>query len=245
MYQSCVSVMRSLHLNALVVGLVVFGASEANADPALRPPGSIPQASLPSRSYQAPPAYRSSHAYARDNDVTGSIPQAAPPQAEFSEGSTDLPPELRRQLVNYTGHEVAGTIVIDTDHTRLYLVLGGGQAIRYGVGVGRDGFRWSGRETITRGRQWPDWYPPSEMIERQPYLPRFMAGGPGNPLGARALYLGSSVYRIHGTNDPKTIGQFISSGCIRLLNEDISDLYARVGVGTPVVVLPSSRGAVS
>jgi lipoprotein-anchoring transpeptidase ErfK/SrfK len=236
--------MFCFYRSALACGFVLFGVQHAYADPyfresVIRPPAPIPQVGRPSRAYQ------------RDHDVTGSIPSSVPPvaapvmSAEATEGSADLPPELRRQLVNYGGQEAPGTIVIDTDHTLLYLVVQRGQAIRYGVGVGRDGFRWSGRQTITRTAQWPDWYPPSEMIDRQPYLPRFMAGGPGNPLGARALYLGSSVYRIHGTNDPKTIGQFISSGCIRLLNEDIADLYSRVGVGTPVVVLPSSRGVIS
>jgi len=117
-------------------------------------------------------------------------------------------------------------------------VLGQGRAIRYGVGVGREGFTWSGVQTISRKAEWPDWHPPTEMIARQPYLPRFMAGGPGNPLGARAMYLGSSVYRIHGTNDPSTIGKFVSSGCIRLTNEDVADLFSRVDVGTRVVVLP-------
>ena len=115
-----------------------------------------------------------------------------------------------------------------------------GRAIRYGVGVGREGFTWSGVQTISRKAEWPDWHPPAEMIARQPYLPRFMAGGPGNPLGARAMYLGSSAYRIHGTNDPTTIGKFVSSGCIRLTNEDVSDLFSRVDVGTKVVVLPKS-----
>ena len=117
---------------------------------------------------------------------------------------------------------------------------GSGRAIRYGVGVGREGFTWSGVQTISRKAEWPDWHPPAEMIARQPYLPRFMAGGPGNPLGARAMYLGSSEYRIHGTNDPTTIGKFVSSGCIRLTNEDVSDLFSRVAVGTKVVVLPKN-----
>ena len=117
--------------------------------------------------------------------------------------------------------EAPGTIVIDTGNTSLYYVLGQGRAIRYGVGVGREGFTWSGVQTVSRKAEWPDWNPPAEMIARQPYLPRFMAGGPGNPLGARAMYLGSSVYRIHGTNDPTTIGKFVSSGCIRLTNEDV------------------------
>jgi lipoprotein-anchoring transpeptidase ErfK/SrfK len=149
-----------------------------------------------------------------------------------------LPERLRRQVVNLDTREAPGTIIIDTGNTYLYLVLGGGRAKRYGVGVGRQGFTWAGVQTISRKAEWPDWYPPSEMIARQPYLPRFVAGGPGNPLGARAMYLGSSEYRIHGTNDPTTIGKFVSSGCIRLTNEDVSDLFSRVNVGTRVVVLP-------
>ena len=136
--------------------------------------------------------------------------------------------------------EAPGTIVIDTGNTTLYYVLGQGRAIRYGVGVGREGFTWSGVQTVTRKAEWPDWHPPAEMIARQPYLPRFMAGGPGNPLGARAMYLGTSIYRIHGTNDPSTIGKFVSSGCIRLTNEDVADLFSRVDVGTKVVVLPKN-----
>jgi lipoprotein-anchoring transpeptidase ErfK/SrfK len=151
-----------------------------------------------------------------------------------------LPERLRRQVVNFDTREAPGTIIIDTGNTVLYLVQGGGRAIRYGVGVGRQGFTWTGIQTISRKAEWPDWYPPSEMIARQPYLPRFVAGGPGNPLGARAMYLGSSEYRIHGTNDPTTIGKFVSSGCIRLTNEDVSDLFSRVDVGTKVVVLPKN-----
>ena len=151
-----------------------------------------------------------------------------------------VPERLRRAVVAFNTTEAAGTIVIDTGNTALYYVLGQGRAVRYGVGVGREGFTWSGVQTITRKAEWPDWHPPTEMIARQPYLPRFMAGGPGNPLGARAMYLGSSVYRIHGTNDPSTIGKFVSSGCIRLTNEDIADLFGRVDVGTKVVVLPKN-----
>ena len=151
-----------------------------------------------------------------------------------------LPERLRRTIVNLDTREAPGTVVIDTGNTALYYVLGEGRAIRYGVGVGRQGFTWSGAETISRKAEWPDWYPPSEMIARQPYLPRFMAGGPGNPLGARAMYLGASEYRIHGTNDPTTIGKFVSSGCIRLTNEDVTDLFNRVNVGTRVVVLPKN-----
>ena len=130
-------------------------------------------------------------------------------------------------MVDLPTREPAGTIIIDTPNTYLYLVLGGGKAMRYGIGVGREGFTWTGTERISRMKEWPDWFPPTEMIERQPYLPRMMAGGPGNPLGARALYLGHTLYRIHGTNQPSTIGSFVSSGCIRLLNEDIEDLFSR------------------
>jgi lipoprotein-anchoring transpeptidase ErfK/SrfK len=152
----------------------------------------------------------------------------------------ELPPQFRRQLVAYVAAEPAGTIIIDTPHTFLYLVLDHGKALRYGIGVGRNGFTWSGTERISRMSKWPDWHPPKEMIARQPYLPRFTAGGEGNPMGARALYLGNTEYRIHGTNQPSTIGHFVSSGCIRLTNEDVEDLYNRVTVGTRVVVLPGS-----
>ena len=152
-------------------------------------------------------------------------------------GGNVLPERLRRAVVNLDTREAPGTVIIDTGNTALYYVLGNGQAIRYGVGVGREGFTWAGTQTISRKAEWPDWHPPAEMIARQPYLPRFMAGGPGNPLGARAMYLGSSEYRIHGTNDPTTIGKFVSSGCIRLTNEDVADLFSRVDVGTKVVVL--------
>jgi len=163
---------------------------------------------------------------------------SAEPQAADEDAA--LPDRLRKQIVSFDRSEPAGTIVIDTANTYLYYVLGNGRAIRYGVGVGREGFTWSGVQSVTRKAEWPDWHPPAEMIARQPYLPRFVAGGPGNPLGARAMYLGSSEYRIHGTNDPTTIGKFVSSGCIRLTNEDVSDLFSRVSVGTKVVVLPKN-----
>jgi lipoprotein-anchoring transpeptidase ErfK/SrfK len=171
---------------------------------------------------------------------------APPPTVEAApsedEGTVyELPARLRRQIVNYATREAPGTIIIDTPNTYLYYVLAGGQAIRYGIGVGRDGFTWSGVQSITRKAEWPDWVPPPEMIARQPYLPRVMAGGPGNPLGARAMYLGSTVYRIHGTNAPATIGTHVSSGCIRLINRDVIDLYSRVNVGTKVIVLPMSE----
>jgi lipoprotein-anchoring transpeptidase ErfK/SrfK len=163
---------------------------------------------------------------------------ALPPDVRPETGPRrELPPQFRRTQVDYRTKEPVGTIIIDTPHTYLYLVLGDGKALRYGVGVGREGFTWSGAEKVTRMAEWPDWHPPAEMIERQPYLPRFMAGGEGNPLGARALYLGKTVFRIHGTNQPSTIGTFVSSGCIRLTNEDVTDLYGRVKVGTRVVVL--------
>jgi lipoprotein-anchoring transpeptidase ErfK/SrfK len=164
-----------------------------------------------------------------------------PALSDDGDGSTSvLPDRLRRAIVEINTREAPGTVIIDTGNTALYYVLGQGRAIRYGVGVGREGFTWAGTQTITRKAEWPDWHPPAEMIARQPYLPRFMAGGPGNPLGARAMYLGSSEYRIHGTNDPTTIGKFVSSGCIRLTNEDVADLFSRVDVGTRVVVLPKN-----
>ncbi|WP_420134648.1 L,D-transpeptidase [Rhodopseudomonas sp.] len=148
----------------------------------------------------------------------------------------ELPPELRKQMVYYRTSEPPGTIVVQTSERYLYLVQGNNRALRYGIGVGREGFTWQGLLKISRKAEWPDWTPPPEMIARQPYLPRFMAGGPGNPLGARAMYLGSTVYRIHGTNRPDTIGTAISSGCFRLVNADVADLYDRVPVGTKVVV---------
>jgi lipoprotein-anchoring transpeptidase ErfK/SrfK len=164
----------------------------------------------------------------------------APPPSDQVDEDSVLPDWLRRAVVAYNTSEAPGTIIVDTGNTVLYFVLGQGRAIRYGVGVGREGFTWAGVETISRKSEWPDWHPPAQMIARQPYLPRFMAGGPGNPLGARAMYLGSSDYRIHGTNDPTTIGKFVSSGCIRLTNTDVEDLFSRVDVGTRVVVLPKA-----
>jgi lipoprotein-anchoring transpeptidase ErfK/SrfK len=153
-----------------------------------------------------------------------------------ADDSYELDPEWRKQVVYYRTTEPPGTIIVATAERHLYLVQPGGRAIRYGIGVGRDGFQWQGLLNITRKAEWPDWTPPSEMIARQPYLPRFMAGGPGNPLGARAMYLGTTVYRIHGTNQPWTIGSAISSGCFRLVNIDVADLYDRVPVGTKVIV---------
>jgi len=179
--------------------------------------------------------------------LTPPEPSAMPPvQAAPSEdegAAVEMPARLKRQIVSYATREAPGTVIIDTPNTYLYYVLGGGQAIRYGIGVGRDGFTWSGVQAVTKKAEWPDWTPPPEMIARQPYLPRHMAGGPGNPLGARAMYLGGTVYRIHGTNAPETIGTHVSSGCIRLTNEDVADLYSRVNVGTRVIVMPMDRRA--
>lgn len=148
-----------------------------------------------------------------------------------------MDPRYRRQTVDYDGPHAPGTIVIDTPSKFLYLVQPGGRALRYGIGVGRPGFEWAGVKSVTLKREWPDWRPPPQMLKRRPDLPRYMAGGPDNPLGARALYLGSSLYRIHGTNEPHTIGQAVSSGCIRMLNDDVVDLYGRVKLGTKVVVI--------
>ena len=152
-------------------------------------------------------------------------------------GHPAFDPRYEKQLVDYHGKERPGTIVIDTPNTFLFLVQGDGTALRYGIGVGRPGFTWAGTHAVSAKKEWPDWVPPKEMLERQPGLPHFMAGGPGNPLGARAMYLGSTLYRIHGSNEPWTIGQNVSSGCIRMRNVDVIDLYERVKVGTKVVVL--------
>jgi len=168
-------------------------------------------------------------------------PVAAPAYANPADDSA-LRNEFRRQVVDYRTSEAPGTIIVDTPNTYLYLVMPGGKAMRYGIGVGREGFAWSGTKTVERKAEWPDWTPPPEMIQRQPYLPRFVAGGPTNPLGARAMYLSGSVYRIHGTNAPSTIGGRVSSGCIRMVNEDVMDLYSRVNVGTKVIVLPMTGG---
>jgi len=195
-----------------------------------RPPGGIGAGPTVTGAIQQPPAVAP--------DGRPVTIASLPPEEQPDAAPAQLSPNLRRQEVSFVTKEPAGTLVVDTPNTYLYYILGGGRAIRYGVRVGREGFTWTGMQKITKKTEWPDWYPPTEMIERQPYLPRFMAGGPGNPLGARAMYLGSTVYRIHGTNQPSTIGKFVSSGCIGMLNEDVSDLFDRVKVGTRVVVLP-------
>jgi len=204
-----------------------------NDDRDLRPPEAIGGAPAVTGAVQQPQQQPAIGA-----DGRPVVLSALPPEEQPEVAPAQLPPNLRRQEVPFATKEPAGTLVVDTPNTYLYYVLGGGRAVRYGVRVGRDGFTWTGVQKISRKAEWPDWHPPTEMIERQPYLPRFMAGGPGNPLGARAMYLGSTVYRIHGTNQPSTIGKFVSSGCIGMLNEDVSDLFDRVKVGTRVVVMP-------
>jgi lipoprotein-anchoring transpeptidase ErfK/SrfK len=210
--------------NAAAVGALVIGAFTFSGSAAATPLQLFPFIMTPPTEQMQP------------------TPQVASPSQD--QGTVvEMPARLKRQVVSYVTREAPGTIIIDTPNTYLYYVLGGGQAIRYGIGVGRDGFTWSGVQSVTKKAEWPDWTPPPEMIARQPYLPRQMAGGPGNPLGARAMYLGGTVYRIHGTNAPGTIGTHVSSGCIRLTNEDVTDLYSRVNVGTKVIVLPMDRRA--
>jgi lipoprotein-anchoring transpeptidase ErfK/SrfK len=195
----------------------LFGGAEQNA--------AAPVSALPAAPAAAAPASSPDTAVA---DRPDSVDAAGHPPVD---------PKYDRQVVAYDGTEKPGTIIIDTPHKFLFLVEDGGKAMRYGIGVGRPGFTWSGVKTITAKHEWPDWRPPAAMLERQPELPRFMAGGPQNPLGARAMYLGSTDYRIHGSNEPWTIGHNVSSGCIRLRNADVIDLYNRVAVGTKVVVM--------
>jgi len=170
------------------------------------------------------------HAFAQGRDVGDQPGMIANPDDE------QLDPKWQKTVVFYRTTEAPGTIIVQTSERYLYVIQPGGRALRYGIGVGRDGFQWQGLVKITQKKEWPDWTPPDEMIQRQPYLPRWMAGGPGNPLGARAMYLGTTVYRIHGTNQPQTIGTSISSGCFRLTNPDVSDLYDRIPVGTKVII---------
>jgi lipoprotein-anchoring transpeptidase ErfK/SrfK len=220
MAQKVATVRRQRAANALIAGILWLA-------PAIFPD----KASAQILGYASPPQ----GSFPSDNIIGA---PTRPALTDQGDGSASVVPErLRRAVVAFDTNEASGTVIIDTGNTALYYVLGRGRAIRYGVGVGREGFTWSGVQTISRKAEWPDWHPPAEMIARQPYLPRFMAGGPGNPLGARAMYLGSSEYRIHGTNDPSTIGKFVSSGCIRLTNEDVADLFSRVDIGTKVVVL--------
>jgi lipoprotein-anchoring transpeptidase ErfK/SrfK len=183
--------------------------------------------------YQQQPSYEPRRALLPQGDM-----QQAEPQQEASD-PTQRPfdPKFEKQMVDYSGKESAGTLVVDTPNKFLYLVQGNGKALRYGIGVGKPGFTWSGVKTISAKKEWPDWTPPAEMLQRRPDLPRHMEGGPQNPLGARAMYLGSTLYRIHGSNEPWTIGTNVSSGCIRMRNQDVIDLYGRVNVGAKVVVI--------
>ena len=201
-------------------------------------PGSV----QPVRKPSAPQVQASSTPVYVAPPVHASAPAPIPAPAPLVEPSkaAEGPGALVRQVVDYASRQTPGTVIIDTGNTFLYFVLNDRQAMRYGIGVGREGFTWSGEQTVARKAEWPDWHPPAEMVSRQPYLPRFMAGGPGNPLGARAMYLGETEYRIHGTNKPDTIGKRVSSGCIRLTNDDVVDLYERVKVGAKVIVLPAT-----
>jgi lipoprotein-anchoring transpeptidase ErfK/SrfK len=216
-------------------GVIVFvppetsAAQSASAQPA---PASVPA--------PAPTRGRYGGGFIEALLTGGALQQpqmAAPIANEPTDVEAEPEPQFRRQEVDYTGPEAPGTIVVDTPDRFLFLVEPHGKALRYGIGVGRPGFEWSGVKRISRKSEWPEWTPPAQMLLRRPDLPRHMAGGPDNPLGARALYLGSSLYRIHGTNEPSTIGQNVSSGCIRMMNEDVIDLYERVSVGTRVIVL--------
>jgi len=209
----------------------LFGGGSSQPQYASPPPQYVPQ-----QQYYAPPPMASEGAQAA-RPLYASTGPAVDPMLEQQRPDKPMDPRFLRQEVAYSGKEEPGTIVIDTPNHFLYLVEEGGKAMRYGIGVGRPGFTWSGVHKISAKKEWPDWVPPKEMLERQPYLPHFMSGGPNNPLGARAMYLGSTLYRIHGSNEPWTIGHNVSSGCIRLRNTDVIDLYNRVKVGTKVVVL--------
>lgn len=218
-------------IGAVAVAALGYGllARPASVQPVRKP--SAPQAMASSTPVYVAPAVQAP----APAPIPAPAPLVEPPKAD-----ADAPGALVRQVVDYASHQTPGTVIIDTKNTFLYLVLNDTQAMRYGIGVGREGFAWSGEQTVARKAEWPDWRPPAEMVSRQPYLPRFMAGGPGNPLGARAMYLGETEYRIHGTNKPETIGKRVSSGCIRLTNEDVVDLYERVKVGAKVIVLPTN-----
>lgn len=202
-----------------------------------------PQPTYPSRGYGARPrggiVYQQASApvVLQDEPDDTPVPRGTHRERMPAPISPGFDPRYEKQEVAAPGGHAPGTIIIDTPNKFLYLVQGNGRALRYGIGVGRPGFEWAGVKSITRKAEWPDWRPPEQMLKRRPDLPRYMAGGPENPLGARALYLGSSLYRIHGTNEPSTIGQAVSSGCIRMRNQDVMDLYTRVRVGTKVVVI--------
>ncbi len=224
-------------IGAVAVAALGYGllSHPTSVQPVRKPAAQEAKASS-SPVYVAPPVHASAPAPA---PITAAVPAPAP-LAEPPKADAESPGALVRQVVDYASRQPPGTVIIDTGNTFLYFVMNDRQAMRYGIGVGREGFTWSGEQTVARKAEWPDWHPPVEMVSRQPYLPRFMAGGPGNPLGARAMYLGETEYRIHGTNKPDTIGKRVSSGCIRLTNDDVTDLYERVKVGAKVIVLPAT-----
>jgi lipoprotein-anchoring transpeptidase ErfK/SrfK len=230
------SVLRT-SVSLVLAFAVSVGSATAQYAPLQPPPVGYPPAAV--YAYPANVPVRPSQ---DDGTVIATLPPEDQPERNSAQ---ELSLQFRRTVVDYPTIEPPGTIIIDTPNTYLYLTISHGKAVRYGIGVGREGFTWSGTERISRMKEWPDWFPPQEMIKRQPYLPRFMAGGETNPLGARAMYLGNTQYRIHGTNQPSTIGSFVSSGCIRLTNEDVEDLYSRVTVGTTVIVLPGANTAAS
>jgi lipoprotein-anchoring transpeptidase ErfK/SrfK len=216
------------------IEMLMTGNSSAPSPRAViynRPPDAMPPATYQPRMQQAAPLAPAMQA----QPVRRGATYASLPAADMSMNRA-IDPQFMKQDVAYNGPHGVGTIVVDTPNRFLYLVTSPGRAIRYGIGVGRPGFEWAGVKSVTRKAEWPDWRPPSEMLKRRPDLPAFMAGGPDNPLGARALYLGSSLYRIHGTNEPHTIGTNVSSGCIRMMNDDVVDLYGRVKVGAKVIV---------
>jgi len=226
---------RAYQRSAPVYG-AARAAQEASANQQTAP---IYGAAAPQSGYQAAPRYNPPRGLLEQLFARREPAQAPAyvPASLADPAHPAIDPQYERQVVDYNGNEKAGTIVIDTPHFFLYLVMADGKALRYGIGVGRPGFTWAGVKEISAMREWPDWIPPDEMLARRPDLPRFMPGGPDNPLGARALYLGSTLYRIHGSNEPWTIGMQVSSGCIRLRNEDVIDLYGRVKVGSKVIVL--------
>jgi lipoprotein-anchoring transpeptidase ErfK/SrfK len=256
--ESCVMKSPALLPLVLSLSLAAFIAAPAKADPGAVAPGSLGGGFIellmtgrdPTPGMQGAPMPRmrgrmNSPAAIYAEPPEGDAYRPARPQRmailpspdQVPAMSYDVPERFKRQMVDYDSKEKPGTIVIDTRNKYLYLVEGDGKALRYGIGVGREGFVWHGTQMVSRKREWPDWTPPAEMLKRRPDLPRHMEGGPANPLGARAMYLGSSLYRIHGTNEPNTIGHNVSSGCIRLTNEDVMDLYNRVRIGAKVVAI--------
>lgn len=212
------------------IEMLMTGGDPAAARPVQRADPFVSRPRAPAVRYAPPQEDRAAMRRARTAALAMPADEERPIQRAID-------PRFERQTVSYDGPHGPGTVIIDTPNRFLYLVQPGGKALRYGIGVGRPGFEWAGVKSVTRKAEWPDWRPPPQMLKRRPDLPRYMAGGPDNPMGARALYLGSSLYRIHGTNEPHTIGQAVSSGCIRMTNDDVKDLYTRVPVGAKVIVI--------